>query len=339
GVYTDTVSRLLLIKETDMRTTVLCASLLFAFLSAATGAAEAQCALPYQLTNGQPADATQVMADYSALSGCIANQAPAGGANAVQYNAGNGTLGGAGPLTNGQLVIGSTGGAPQAQTLSAGSGIVISNGPGNITISTSAGAGSGLYGATMSGRPTAASTGLVNWINQGGSTSTDSAAGLSINAPTAALSGGSTTGLFKPAPSAPYTITALIAATRNSSSYNAVGIGWYDGTNKLHALGYVTNGGGVPFFQVQKWNAPTSYNSTELSSAANGFSQPIWLRIADDGASVSFSFSQDGANFLTLETVAKSSGFLGASGYSNIAFFANPLASQTIATLMSWTVN
>jgi hypothetical protein len=57
-----------------MRTTVLCASLLFAFLSAATGAAEAQCALPYQLTNGQPADATQVMADYSALSGCITNK-------------------------------------------------------------------------------------------------------------------------------------------------------------------------------------------------------------------------------------------------------------------------
>jgi hypothetical protein len=56
-------------------------------------------------------------------------------------------------------------------------------------------------------------------------------------------------------------------------------------------------------------------------------------------ARTSFSFSQDGANFLTLETVAKSSGFLGASGYSNIAFFANPLASHTIATLMSWTVN
>jgi hypothetical protein len=257
----------------------------------------------------------------------------------LQYNAGNGTFGGVGPLTNGQLVIGSTGGVPQAQTLSAGSGIVITNGPGNVTISTAAGAGSGLYGATMAGTPTAASTGLVNWLNQAGSTASDSAAGLSINAPTSPLSGGSATGLFKLAPAAPYTITALIAATRNSSSFNAVGLGWYDGSNKLHALGYVLNGGGVPFFQIQRWNSPTSFASTELSSALNGFSQPIWLRIADDGTNISFSFSQDGANFLNLETVAKSTGFLGAAGYSNIVFFTNPLASQTFATLMSWQQN
>lgn len=42
-----------------------CAAL--AFLVVGGGGARAQCALPYQLTNGQVADATQVMANYNAL--------------------------------------------------------------------------------------------------------------------------------------------------------------------------------------------------------------------------------------------------------------------------------
>ena len=43
-----------------------------------------------------------------------------------------------GPLTDGQLVIGSTGVSPAASTLTAGTGITISNGAGTITISSSA---------------------------------------------------------------------------------------------------------------------------------------------------------------------------------------------------------
>ena len=46
-----------------------------------------------------------------------------------------------GPLTNGQLVIGSTGNAPQASTLTAGAGIAITNAAGSVTISST---GSGL---------------------------------------------------------------------------------------------------------------------------------------------------------------------------------------------------
>jgi hypothetical protein len=231
--------------------------------------AMAQCTLPYQLTNGQAADATQVMANYNALVACLSNAAPAGANNALQYNAGSGAFGAVGPLTNGQLVIGSTGVAPQAQTLTPGAGIVITNGPGSITISTASGTGNGLYGPVMSGIPTAASTGLVNWLNQGSATSTNSAVGLSINFPANASPGG----LFVAAPSAPYTITALIAATRNSTGYNGVGIGWYDGSAKLHLISYVTQNGNAPYFEVEKWNSVSSFNGNDLTSASNAFSQ------------------------------------------------------------------
>lgn len=59
-----------------------------------------------------------------------------------------------GPLTNGQLVVGSTGVAPVATTLTAGTGVSISNGAGSITISST---GTGLTWSDQSGVFTAAS--------------------------------------------------------------------------------------------------------------------------------------------------------------------------------------
>ncbi len=49
-------------------------------------------------------------------------------------------------LTNGQVIIGSTGAQPVASTLTAGTGVSISNGPGTITISSSA------FGSTWSSK-------------------------------------------------------------------------------------------------------------------------------------------------------------------------------------------
>jgi hypothetical protein len=100
--------------------------------------ARAQCTLPYTLTNGQTADASQVMANLAALASCLG---PGGSTNAIQYN-NSGKPAGAGPLTNGQLLIGSTGSAPQPQALMAGPGIVITNGAGTITVASTAAGGS-----------------------------------------------------------------------------------------------------------------------------------------------------------------------------------------------------
>lgn len=58
--------------------------------------------------------------------------------NRVMFSAG-GAIVESGALTNGQLVIGSTGGAPQIASLTAGSGITITPGPGSITIAATGG--------------------------------------------------------------------------------------------------------------------------------------------------------------------------------------------------------
>lgn len=299
------------------------------------GMAAAQCVLPYQLTNGQTADASQVMANFNALIACLSSQ---GATNSVQYNAGGGSFAGVGPLTNGQVVVGSTGGAPQAQALTPGAGIAITNGPGSITIAATGGqGGAGLYRQVMSATPTLANTGLSNWLNQGGATLTESPVGISINAPVQSVD--NMAARFTAAPAPPYTITALIAATRNSSSYGGVGLGWYDGSAKLHVIAYDTNNSGAPRIEIQKFTNASTWSANDFTSNTNAFAQPIWFQLKDDGTNVSFAFSQDGSNFLQVFTVSKSSGWLGASGYNDVVFFSNPHGGQTIGTLMSWAQN
>jgi hypothetical protein len=65
-----------------------------------------------------------------------------------------------GPLTNGQLLIGSTGAAPVAGTLTAGSGISITNGAGSITVATVAG-GLGWVEETTTSRALVVDQGVV----------------------------------------------------------------------------------------------------------------------------------------------------------------------------------
>ena len=86
------------------------------------------------------------MANFNALVACLNSAAPGGATNAVQFNAGNGSLGGVGPLTSGQVIIGATGGAPQAQTLTAGTGIAITNAAGSVTIAATGGGGADGFG-------------------------------------------------------------------------------------------------------------------------------------------------------------------------------------------------
>jgi hypothetical protein len=302
-------------------------------LGAAVLPAHAKCILPYVLANGEVPDAAQMMANFNALVAC---RAVAGSANAIQYNAGSGALGAVGPPTDGQLIIGATGAAPQAQTLTAGSGIAITNGAGSVSIAATTGtAGTGIYRQVMSATPTASSTGLSSWLNQGSSTVSDGTMGITIDSPSSAAT--NLTGRYKAAPTAPYTITVLVTATRNTLNGAFVGIGWYDGTAKVQPIGIFNNGSGLQLIAVRQYNTPTSSPGISFQSGLNGYSVPVWFQIRDDGTSVYFSFSYDGANFFQVYTTTKASGFLGASGYSNVIFLADPNAGRMFGTLLSWT--
>lgn len=80
-----------------------------------------------------------------------------------------------GPLTNGQLIIGSTNVTPVANSLTAGTGVTIVNGPGTITISSTGGSGI----ATINGDAGSVTGGTVTFT--GGST------GLTFNGSVATM--------------------------------------------------------------------------------------------------------------------------------------------------------
>ncbi len=299
------------------------------------GAALAACTLPHELSNGELGDARQMMANFNALVDCLAGIVPGGATDTVQYNSSTGGFAGAGPLTDGQIVGGSPAGALQVQNLAPGNGIAVTNTAGHIAISTSTRDG-GLYSQVMSATPTAATTGLTNWLNQGSAVVNDSAVGICIDAPSSGASE-NVTGRYKASPTPPYKITVLVASTRNSSRNNSIGVGWYDGTAKMQTITYTTNNSGAGRFYVSMWSSVTSYFGSNFSGDNNAVAQPIWLQIADSGTTVSFAFSNDGSNFVTLYSVSKSAGYLGSSGYANVLFFINPQQSRTLGTLMSWT--
>jgi hypothetical protein len=297
------------------------------------------CELPFNLQNGSVADASQLMGNYNAMVFCLQELEPQGADNSIQYKSETGQLAGTGPLGDGQLLTGISGAAPVASALIAGSGIKIINGPGRTKIAlTTTGLSGSLYSQILSPTPTSSGTGLTNWFNQGSAVLTESQVGSSLGAPTSGASQ-NISGRFMPAPQPPYSITALVASTFNSTAKASTGIGWYDGSGKLHLVSYVTDNGNPPYFEIQKWTNATSLSGVDFASAKNAFSQPVWLQLTDDGTSISFGFSQDGFTYNKLYSTVKSSGWLGASGYNNLIFFINPNGGPAIGTLMSWRVD
>jgi hypothetical protein len=125
---------------------------------------------------------------------------------------------------------------------------------------------------------------------------------------------------------------------RDGVGFQGVGLGWTDGT-KAQLMTLVSTTNQASNLTVDNWNTNSSFNSSAYSGNKNELAVPIWMQIRDDGTNVFFKASTDGVNFSTLYTVAKSSGFLGASGYSNVIFFINAASAaiDTIGTLLSWT--
>jgi hypothetical protein len=89
------------------------------------GAAQAQCApLPYSLSNGQPADATQVMANFNTLHNCITSQSslpivgPGGGTISLQNPTATSNYNFNFPATAGSVgaLLTSGGGGPNTST-------------------------------------------------------------------------------------------------------------------------------------------------------------------------------------------------------------------------------
>lgn len=124
------------------------------------------------------------------------------------------------------------------------------------------------------------------------------------------------TGIYKAVPSStPYRVASLVLCNAFYAKFESVEYGWTDGT-KIHM---------VTFSSTESVHYIHSMSSSGVRSAVSGVSgipqslygSGLWLGLRDDGTNVYFETSVDGANFRTIYSTSKSSGYLGSSGYSN----------------------
>lgn len=162
--------------------------------------------------------------------------------------------------------------------------------------------GKGLFSPVMSVLPTISNTGLSTAIGTNASVA-DSAAGVYISTTTA------NTGIaYKTAPASPYIITVCLAANLAESPY----IGFSDGTKYqfMYASGSQ--------ILVNSNSALGTFVANNATISGQAFAGYVWLQIEDNGTTVYWRWSYNGVNWHTAYSVAKSSGYLGASGYTRV---------------------
>ena len=139
--------------------------------------------------------------------------------------------------------------------------------------------------------------GDFSWINQGGATLDTSKGGMIIEAPA------STTNLRiqkKPAPGTPYTIDMLFQLRLMGTNYPHAGFCWRESSSgKLVSIDIVIDTN-IPKFQSNKWNSPTSYNSTYSNVIDAMVGQMLWIRITDDGVTRKGYTSSDGQHWIEI---------------------------------------
>ena len=152
-------------------------------------------------------------------------------------------------------------------------------------------------------------------------------------------------GMTIASPSTPYTIDATLSVYGPSDGNNTFGMGWTDGTKYQAMEVFVTNSAPiVNKLVVEHYSNATTFTATDCGPVFFQYSpSEVYFRVSDDGTNVTFSNSVDGVSFIQLFTVAKSSGYLGTSGYTNVGIFIDfntgAIGTQTAAiaaTLKSW---
>lgn len=205
--------------------------------------------------------------------------------------------------------------------------------------------GGGLFSGQISSTvPSTTSTGLTTWVNQGSTAAfANNANGLALFDQTNA-GGEDWRMLVKAAPATPYTLTTLMMMAPLGADFTAGGLLFRDsatGKFQVVCLSYRTGW----FLSLVNYTNEITFSAFVTTTLYPNPTGPggvlvggmmAWLRIADDGTNVSFSVSGDGVVFQVWYTVAKTSGFLGSSGYNQIGIGVDPNGAGAAMTMLSY---
>ena len=178
-------------------------------------------------------------------------------------------------------------------------------------------------------------------VNASTSTITDDAAGSITIRKSTQANVEDLTAIVRAAPATPYSIVAAIAPLwpQGGSSQASAGIGFREsGTGKLVQLAIGSDLYG-PELAVYAFTNPTTFNSSQLAIGRTTvmLGPAIWMKISDDGTSLTYSISRDGLTWIQLYTSARTSFmaggpdqvFVGANNRNNGSF-------ETLTSLLAY---
>jgi hypothetical protein len=140
-----------------------------------------------------------------------------------------------------------------------------------------------------------------SWVNQSTATVSDNPSSMIISVPSSGSA--NLRCLVKSVPSTPYTLTALVYPGLANTFPAIAGICLRESSSgKLSSIHFLYNS--TLQIEANKWNSATSWNSSmaSVSSQYQGYHR-CFFRIADDGTTITFSYSYNGLYFQQLTTL------------------------------------
>ena len=136
------------------------------------------------------------------------------------------------------------------------------------------------------------------------------------------------------APATPYKITACIQPLFHpGTNSSVVGIGWRDSSNGRLATWINYASAGSIRFGYNKYNSPTSFNSSYFDVL--GFYMPfLFMRLEDDGTTRRIGYSMDGENFFFFSATSRTD-FLTP---DQVCIFVDPENIPAAMSVLSWKV-
>ncbi|THD60771.1 hypothetical protein [Phenylobacterium sp.] len=268
--------------------------------------------LPYTFTNGQTADAGQVIGDLNAIQVCIGNNGSVNSGTAGQVGAYSAT-GNAISGTSLSSVLDSSIGSTQGSVLfrnatgwvalapgTLGQALV-SGGPGSNPSWGSGGLPIPFYAALT--RPSASAFTLVHATSTT-ATLGDMPSGRGMTMNVTGAGSNSNSSMEQPVLSqTAFTVTTTVFLASSLDGNWWVGLAAKDSTGKYDAFG-VQHSGGPGTFTEFTFNSINLLNTTtELYGVFNP-NGPVWLRLQLTGGNFIFSVSFDGENWETASTIS-----------------------------------
>ena len=174
--------------------------------------------------------------------------------------------------------------------------------------------------------PRAASWTQRNFFG-GSTTLTDVANGVALFDKSTVAQTNTLAGATIPSPSTPYTIDACLTFSMILAVPASVkcGVGWSDGTKaQIFTTNFAqttTTCSGV--ISVENYSAFSNLAAAAGNGSTTAQGSALFVRLTDDGTNFGIYFSNDGIFYTAFWLQAKSAGYLGASGYSNVGFWLN----------------